>query len=391
MRGVIRQVFADHLRGVLDERELSEREWRGAWCIASCRTAGQGTHVRVCAEGHAGHEAFNSCRHRACPQCGWPSTQRWIEARERQVVRCRHVHTIWTAPDVFGPLWEYNRKAFTDLMFRAAWETVQTLMADPRWCGAVPGMLAVFQSWGDYEQRHPHVHAVVSAGGVDAEGHWREPTQAFVICARVAMALFRGKMRDFILEGLADGTLVCPPGTQKARWELEANRQGLRKWNVRVEPPYEETGPVIRYLGAYLKRGPLSERRVVAYDGQTLKILHRHPEEHREPTFELSGPECVRRLLMHMPEPRLHTSRLYGLYHPAAHDKLAAARAHFGQAPVSAPLPESAAATHDRHFPQASVPVCPVCGQAALRVRVVIRGGQSPPWRFRLAQRRRAA
>jgi len=390
MRGVIREIFADHLPAELADRELCEREWRGAWCVATCRTAAQGTHVRECPDGHGGKEAFNSCHHRGCPQCGWLATQRWIEQREAQVPACAHVHTIWTMPDVFDPLWAFNRTVFTGMMFHASWETVRTLMADPRWCGARPGMLAVFQSWGDYQQRHLHIHALVTAGGVDATGNWREPAHAFVICARAAMALYRGKMRALILDGLADGTLVCPPGTDAAHWEQEANRQGLRKWNVRVQPPYTETGRVIRYVGAYLKRGPLSERRVLSYDGHTVRIAHRHPEDHEVPVFELSGQECVRRLLIHMPQPRLHTSRLYGLYHPAAKRLLAAARAHFGQAPVSATTPENVAATYARRFPSAPPSVCPVCG-LPLRVRVLIHGGQSPPGSYRTEQRRRAA
>lgn len=394
MKGVIRKIFADHLRTVLREREahdLSEREWRGVWCIETCRTAAQGKHVRACPDGHGvGMEAFNSCHHRGCPQCGWPATQRWIAQREAQVLACRHVHTIWTLPDVFDPLWMYNRRVFTTLMFRACWETVQTLMGDPQWCGARPGMLAVFQSWGDYNQRHPHIHALVTAGGVTADGTWREPKHSFVICARVAMALFRGKMRAFILAGLTDGTLTVPPDTDAAHWQREANRQGLRKWNIHVEPPYAETGRVIRYVGAYLRSSPLSERRVVSYDGQTVRIAHRHPEKHDAPTYELTGPECVRRLLLHMPEPRLHTSRMYGLYHPAAKQELTAARAHFGQAPVAIPIAESAAVTHAHSFPGHSPLVCPTCGRP-LRVRVLIHGGQSPPERYRTQQRRRAA
>ena len=389
MRGVIRQIFADHLPAVLRERELGEREWRGAWCVATCRTAAQGTHAAACPDGHGVFaEAFNSCRHRGCPQCGGPAARRWVELREAQAPACAHVHTVWTVPDAFGPLWAFNRRAFTDMMFRASWETVRALMGDPRWCGAAPGMLSVFQSWGDLLQRHPHVHALVTAGGVDAGGVWREPKHAFVICARAAMALYRGKMRALILAGLEDGSLACPPGTDAELWRRGADRQGLRKWNVRVQPPYAAAGRVIRYVGAYLRRGPLPERRVLAYDGRTVRIGHRHPDRHAAQAFELDGPELVRRLLLHMPEPRLHTSRLYGLYHPAAKALLAAAHAHFAGAPVRDAAQASEGDARPRHLPAAAV--CPVCGRP-LRVRVLTRGGQSPPGFYRAAQRRRAA
>ena len=392
MRGVIRNIFDDHLPTVLAEREghdLSEREWRGVWCIATCRTAAQGTHILACPDSHGPvQEAFNSCHHRGCVQCGWLATQRWIERRQAQVLHCAHVHTIWTMPDVFDPLWLYNRSTYTTLFFRACWETVQTLMADPRWCGARPGMLAVFQSWGDYTQRYPHIHAIVTAGGMDKDGHWQAPKHSFVICARVAMALFRGKMRAFIIDGLTDGSLNCPPNTTQAHWIQEANRQGLRKWNVHVQPPYAETGRVIRYIGAYLKRGPLSERRIEAYDGQTVRIAHKHGEKHNADSYELSGAECVRRLLLHMPEPWLHTSRAYGLYHPAAAIMLTQARTQI--------QPAADASTASNTPPPAEHPVsasplcCPVCGRR-LYVYLRIHGGQSPPEEFRQQQRERAA
>ena len=389
MRGVIRQIFSDHLPAVLRERELGEREWRGAWCVATCRTAAQGTHAAECPDGHGAFgEAFNSCRHRGCPQCGGPAALRWVARREEQAPACAHVHTVWTVPDAFGPLWAHNRRAFTNMMFRASWETVRALMGDPKWCGALPGMLSVFQSWGDLLQRHPHVHALVTAGGVDAGGVWREPARSFVICARAAMALYRGKMRALILAGLADGSLACPPGTDAARWRREADRQGLRKWNVRVQPPYAAAGRVIRYVGAYLRRGPLAEGRVAAYDGLRVRVAHRHPGKHAGADFELDGAECVRRLLLHMPEPRLHTSRLYGLYHPAAKALLAAAHARFDGAPARDAEHESADGTRQRHMPAPAV--CPVCG-LQLRVRVLTRGGQSPPESYRSGQRRGAA
>jgi hypothetical protein len=394
MRGVIRQIFEDHLPAVLAKRDLhdlSEREWRGAWCMATCRTAAQGTHALVCPDGHGPvKEAFNSCRHRGCVQCGWPATQRWIERREAQVLHGAHVHTIWTMPDVFDPLWLYNRKTYTELLFRACWETVHTLMADPRWCGGRPGMLAVFQSWGDYTQRHPHLHAIVTAGGMDDDGNWQEPKHSFVICARVAMELFRGKMRAFIIDGLSTGALVCPPDTNTVYWTREADKQGLRKWNVHVQPPYAETGRVIRYLGAYLKRGPLSEKRVTSYDGHTVRIAHRHPEEHEADYYELAGEECVRRLLLHMPEPRLHTSRSYGLYHPAAQKLLATARAQIRLSPVPDDSTAEAPRQPVSRVPSTPPPVCPECGRP-LRVCVRIHGGQSPPASYRQQQRRRAA
>ena len=54
--------------------------------IQRCRTAALGGHRDACLR--CGHQAisYNSCRNRHCPKCQTQARQRWLAARERELL-----------------------------------------------------------------------------------------------------------------------------------------------------------------------------------------------------------------------------------------------------------------------------------------------------------------
>ena len=154
----------------------------------------------------------------------------------------------------------------------------------------------------------------------------------------------------------------------------------MRKWHVQIEPAYMQAGAVLKYAGRYIRRGPLSERRIGAYDGTRVTVSYAHPEKHDQPSFSLDAQDFVLRLLSHVPEKGTHCARVYGLYHSACREKLNQARAQLGQAPYE---PEGEPPdTHEllhRMFPDYMGDLCPQC-HARLVTVLVRRPGRSPPW-----------
>ncbi len=57
---------------------------------------------------------------------------------------------------------------------------------------------------------HPHVHCLVTGGGLTPDGHWKAVRHGFLLPARVVMAVFRGKMLDAIRRACAREALVLP-------------------------------------------------------------------------------------------------------------------------------------------------------------------------------------
>ena len=391
--GIVQRIFCDHFETYQREHPVGGRERWAAWNMMTCRTPEQGYHVDACPKGHYQVILNNSCKHRSCPQCGVTETELWLERRRLQSLRCPYYHIVFTISHDLHRIWRRNRKRFTDLMFRAAWHTLRELLADPRWLGALPGAIGVFQSWDDEMQEHCHLHFIVTAGGLNAQGRWVEADGDFLLPTGVLAAKFRGKFLAYLCEGFNglnvrgeakahEEVLVTPAGMSGQQCLNLLNKLGRMKWHVEIEPAYEHANGVYKYLGRYLRRGPISEKRIVDYDGESVVIAYAHPDKHEQRTFRLKSETFIQRLLSHVPEKGTHVVRAYGLFHPNCCDKLNHARAQLGQ-PEYEPLTELPYA-HElllRMFPDWEGNRCPLCG-AILRTVSVYRLSQAPPLRM---------
>jgi hypothetical protein len=390
--GIIRQIFNDHFPAVEAAQRLDQRSLRAAWNIRTCRTPAQGYHIDECPNGDYRIRLNNSCRHRACPLCGATETELWLERQSAKELRCPHHQLVFTSPDTLRALWRWNRVLFTNLYFRAAWHTLRELLAGPRWLGALPGVIAVFQSWADELPVHLHLHFIVTSGGLTPSGKWVAADPVYLLPVPVLAAKFRGKFLDALREAFKTHTasgrpktsaqVLIPPPDMSVRQCLNLlNKLGRDKWHVQVEPAYAHARGALKYAGRYIRRGPLSERRIQGYDGQRVTIGYAHPEKHNRPAFTLNAPDFVLRLLSHVPEKGTHCARVYGLYHSACRDQLNQARSRLGQPPYE---PETEPPnTHEllhRMFPDFSGDLCPKC-HARLVTIAVIRPGHSPPRR----------
>src|SRR6201985_3977978 len=162
--------------------------------IERCRTAALGGHLDECAR--CGHRviSFNSCRNRHCPKCQANARDRWLEARQRELLPTRYVHVVFTLPHELAPLALQNKRVIYDLLFRASAETLLEIARDPRHLGAEIGFFSVLHSWNQRLQFHPHVHCVVAAGGLAPDhSRWISSRHSFFLPIRVLSHVFRGK------------------------------------------------------------------------------------------------------------------------------------------------------------------------------------------------------
>ena len=391
--GIVQTIFKDHFDTFREIKTLSLAQMRAAGNIITCRTPEQGYHINACPNGDYEIRMNNSCKHRSCPQCGATETEIWLERRKRQALDCRYYHIIFTISHDLHCVWRANRKLFTGLMMRAAWHSLRELLADWKWLGALPGVNAAFQSWDDEMNEHCHLHFIVTAGGLTPDGRWIDAKDDFLIPAPVLSSKFRGKFRAYLIEGFnpltpggkaksKDQILVPPPGLSVQKCINLFNKVNRKKWNVRIEPSYAHANGVFKYVGRYIRRGPISEKRILEYDGQTVKIAYAHPEKHDCKDFTLPADVFIDRLLKHVSEKGTHLVRSYGLFHPNCREKLDAARKLLGQ-PAYEPLTD-VPNTHElvrRMFPDMEGIRCPHC-KAELRTVFVWRRGHAPSWRL---------
>ena len=390
-RGIIQRIFSEHFSTYQQTHRLSVRERRAGNCITTCRTEAQGCHMNECEEGHFQELCNNSCRHRSCSLCGYMETQAWIESQEKKKLSCQHYHAIFTIPHELLLIWAYNRKHFTSLLFRASLETLKDFLLDPKYLGALPGMLGAFHSWGETLNLHPHLHFLITGGGLNEKGEWISAKNSFLLPAAAVRAKFQGKFISYLKEGF--GFSNSKRGSQKQKRQLtppkDFSRQEClsllrklekKKWNVRIQPPYAHAQGVIKYLGSYMRRGPISEKRFQFYDGKNLAISYKRPGEHKEDKFRITGNDFIQRLLKHVPPKGLHVVRSYGLFHHRCQEKLLKAKAILKETSLKSKKKrknseEDLSPVSYSKLPQKK---CPVCGKN-LVTSIISYPSHSPP------------
>ena len=230
----IQQILNEHLDELIGSRKLSAPQYRAARALSVCRTAALGGHVQRCPNRHVERVWYNSCRHRACPQCNGLAKEQWLERTRARLIECAHWHVVFTIPHELNVLWMLNTAALMGALFGAARDTLLELLADPGHLGAQPGILLALHTWGRSLNLHPHIHALVSDGGL-RDGMWISPRRSHFLPATVVMQLFRGKLLDALRTLNRCGALHLPDEMSRERFVSLINRLGRKvKWNVRV-------------------------------------------------------------------------------------------------------------------------------------------------------------
>jgi hypothetical protein len=382
----LQTIFQDAFPAYEQRHALPAHVRCAAHAIIRCRTAALGGHIQACPDGHVSRVWYNSCRHRSCPQCAYLQTERWLARQRARLLACDHYHVIFTLPHELNPLWLANVPVMTTLLFQAVRDTLGTLLADLQYLGAQPGILAALHTWSQTLVLHPHVHCLVTGGGLTPDGHWKAVHNGFLLPARVVMAVFRGKMVAAIRQTFARGALALPEPMRAQQLLNLLNRLGhptQTKWNVRIMERYAHGVGVVTYLARYLRGGPLKNARLVAWDGDHVTFTYRPRQEEADgarpglPQLTLPVADFLQRWLLHVPVPQTRVVRCYGLYHQTHTEALAQCRAHLGQPPVAMPVPlvwQTLCAQRGDMHPER----CPTCGQLLVCTGVLPRGGAPP-------------
>jgi Putative transposase/Transposase zinc-binding domain len=372
---VLQQLLNAHYPAYEQTHPLPAHVRDAVHALRSCRTAALGGHVQACPEGHLERVWYNSCRHRFCPQCAQLQIAQWLERQRARLLACDHYHVIFTIPSELHPLWLANVRVLANLLFRAVWATLSELLADPKYLGATSGMLAALHTWGQTLVLHPHLHCLVTGGGLRGDT-WTAVRNGYLLPARVVMPIFRGKLLEALHQALDAEQLTLPPGVAPHQLRMLLHRLGRQKWHVQIMERYAHGQGVATYLARYLRGGPLKPARIVAWDDQSVAFRYadnQDPDEQgrgKRKLLTLGGEEFLQRWLRHVPPPGLQVVRAYGLYAPAKREPLTQCRQVLGQAPVTIPQPldwQSYCAQQGAQHPEH----CPVCGQRLIRTATV--------------------
>src|SRR6202047_4616890 len=180
---------------------MSMAQHRVMTAIEVCRTAALGGHLEQCDQ--CGHQrnAYNSCSDRHCPKCQSLPRAHWIQDRQAELLNTEYYHVVFTVPEQIATIAHHNKRELYGILFRAAAETLRTIAADPKHLGVEIGFFAVLHTWGSNLLHHPHLHCVVSGGGLSTDGmEWVSCRAGFFLPVRVLSRLFRRLFLEYLLK-----------------------------------------------------------------------------------------------------------------------------------------------------------------------------------------------
>ena len=369
-----RQTQAGHL-------SLSQLKVMSA--IEQCRTAALGGHVLRCDACDTAEVSYNSCRNRHCPKCQARAAQRWLDARQDDLLPVEYYHVVFTLPAPISAFAYTNKAVIYRLLFDVAAETLATIAADPKHLGAHIGITLVLHTWGSAMTHHPHVHGIVPGGGLSPDGErWVSCRPGFFLPVRVLSRLFRRRFLEELEKVHRAGLLQffgefaeLVEARSFASW-LAPLRQC--EWVVYAKRPFTGPKAVLAYLSRYTHRVAISNQRLASLDEQGVTFRwkdYRAKGRTRRKTMTLAANEFMRRLLLHVLPGGFHRIRHYGLLaNVGRREHLAKVRAL-----LNVPPPTLVVAEHDATAKPTFV--CRCCG-AAMRVTETFMRGQpirAPP------------
>jgi hypothetical protein len=363
----LQAILQRHFKDYAQTKRLSVAQRRAGHALSACRTARLGGHVSRCPNGHVERVWYNSCRHRSCPQCNALARERWLAKMRSRLIECAHHHVIFTIPHELNALWRLNTPVMMQALFAAVRATLGELLEDSRYLGAQAGALLALHTWSRALALHPHIHALVTDGGLSSAGVWVKPKRSHFLPARVVMMLFRGKLIAALRALHRAGALRRPESLSEAHFDRLLNRLGRVKWNVHIQARYAHGAGVSVYLARYVRGGALHNGQIAGADDTSVRFRYRPHRAEEAMTMTLTPASFLARVLVHAPEPRRHTVRYFGLYAARHSEALNKARALHDQAPVPPPAPVSCEDFLAR-FPNAHDRLhCPKCGARLIR------------------------
>jgi hypothetical protein len=348
---------------------LSAEQRQALRDLAVCRTAALGGHVEECLDCGAVRIAYNSCRNRHCPKCQALTRACWLERQAKHLLPVEYHHVVFTLPAELGELALANPAVSYDLLMRSAAATLREVAANPKRLGAAVGVLMVLHTWGQNLHHHPHVHCVVTGGGLSCDGAGKiDPSPV-----RVLSRVFRSRFVAGLRAALAAGRLSAPPGLADpaARGRLLATLS-TKEWVVYAKPPFGGPERVLKYLARYTHRVAISNSRLQQLrDGRVTFRYKDYAEAQRHKTMTLDADEFLRRFVQHVLPRSFVKVRHYGLLANAQREaRLAICRRLLLVANVAATLASSEAAPIAPARPRC----CERCGGTRLVCRELAPG-----------------
>ena len=337
--------------------------------IAACGTEQLGGHLYRCDDCNKSFWCFHGCRNRACPKCQATRTAQWLDKRQAELLPCSYFHAVATVPSELRDAFRRDQKFLYGLLMQVSAEAAKELCAKKRHLGGLPGILSVLHTCNARLGYHPHVHMLITGGGITPDGeHWEPARGEFLVPVGVLSRKIAAKFRQALKKQKPDLLASIPARAWRRQWVSFIKHYG------------HGNDAVLNYLSRYVFKTAISNARILAVDETHVTFRHKDRASHTWRTMRLPGVEFLRRFLQHVLPRGFHKVRYYGLWHHSKRNLSSRAwLLLIMQTPVDAPAPMKIAdlleslgqlaELDDRQDvgdenDDADGPCCPHCGSA---------------------------
>jgi Putative transposase/Transposase zinc-binding domain len=297
-------VINSHWKDIVCSGQFNSWQLRTLDAIRRCRSATLGGHVDLCTScGHV-RISYNSCRNRHCPKCQQVQRERWIQAREAELLPATYFHVVFTLPEALNKLCLYQPALVYKLLFDTAWSVLRDFGSNKKQLGADMGMITILHTWGQNLSLHPHLHCIVPGGGVTSSGRWKTARSngKFLFPVKAMSQVFRARF----VAALRARFKGLEPSFYNALFNTP--------WVVYAKRPFGSPKHVIEYLGRYTHKVAISNHRIVDIQNNQVTFRYKdYRDECKVKVMTLQTMEFIRRFSLHILPKGFMRIRHYGI------------------------------------------------------------------------------
>lgn len=315
-RTKIQQVFDNSWEEYHTSQNVPAVHLKAAASILDCKTADMGYNVCFCESCHHTQIHYNSCRNRNCPNCQAILKEVWIDTRKAEVIDAPYYHVVFTVPSELNSLIYANDKELYSLLHRTSSETLLQLAKDPKYLGATPGIIQVLHTWGQELNYHPHIHCIVSGGGLTSDHKLKVSKGKFFIPVKVIRDVFKGKFLHHLQKLHDRNKLIFPEKishlSSAEGWHSFRDSLYKTEWCPYIKETFNGYGNAIEYLGRYTHRIAITNSRILSVTSKKVSFSAMDYKTGTKHISTMDNTEFIRRLLMHVLPDGFQKIRYYG-------------------------------------------------------------------------------
>ncbi len=271
--------------------------------ILGCMTEVMGGGRYQCNDCNEKFWSYHGCRNRSCPKCHGRQIMTWMEKRTAEMLPCDYFHLVATVPGELRTLFLQEQKCLYGLLMKAVADALCELAQDKRYIGAKPGILTVLHTWTSQMHLHPHVHLLVTGGGVSEDGStWHEAQSGFLVPVKKLSPMISQRFADVLKMERPDLFIQISPKTWKKEWCSFCKHFGKGK------------DAVIQYLARYVFRIAITNNRIVTMDETHVTFKYKENNTGEWKSERIPGVDFIRRFLLHVLPKGFHKVRYFGLW-----------------------------------------------------------------------------